>query len=226
MSGFVDLYAMLGVAHDADVNAIRQAIALHHSAGTVEAQYLEAAKKVLLNAENRAKYDAKRAQTPAGQVDEAQLLAQKKADERRRYEAMKAARGNKQATAATADAKGISPIVLIGLVLFGLILIGMLLPKKGSSARVVTYPHAETFSEGNNDILLLKCQDLAKEKLNHPATFDYEHAKDNGVLVLSAQERALTMTFTAKNSFGVPDRFQAVCSVVGSKITLIAMDKK
>lgn len=66
MSGFVDLYAMLGVAHDADVNAIRQAIALHHSAGTVEAQYLEAAKKVLLNAENRAKYDAKRAQTPAG----------------------------------------------------------------------------------------------------------------------------------------------------------------
>ena len=112
-SKLVDLYAMLGVARDADINAIRQAIALHHNAGTVEPHYIEAAKKVLLNAAARQKYDAKLQQDAQAQLqavadaeqaqaaleaerlqaerDAEQALAQKKADELARYQAMKAA---------------------------------------------------------------------------------------------------------------------------------------
>ncbi len=52
-----NLYEMLGVDKSATENEIRQAIALHHSAKTIDKNIIEDAKKILLNKSKRRKYD-------------------------------------------------------------------------------------------------------------------------------------------------------------------------
>ena len=222
MSDLVDLYAMLGVAPDADINAIRQAIALHHNAGTVEPHYIEAAKNVLLNAAAREKYDAKLQQQAQAVLDAEQALARKKADELARYQAMKAAQGkNKPAS------KGISPIVIVGLVLFAFIVVGMLLPTNSrNQAKPKAYPYAENRSEGNNDVFILHCQELAKTHLQYPETFKSQYDQGDGVMRLSATERAVTITFTGTNAFNVPERFKGICAANGDDVILLGVTKK
>ncbi len=228
MSDLVDLYAMLGVAPDADINAIRQAIALHHNAGTVEPHYIEAAKNVLLNAAAREKYDAKLQQQAQAVLDAEQALARKKADELTRYQALKAAQRQKKGEFDSNNLSGKHILIVCGmLALVAVFIAGLgMLNNKPRAQKTVNYPYAENSSASNNDVFILRCQELAKTHLQYPETFKSQYEQGDGVMRLSDTERTAIITFTGTNAFNVPERFKGVCAHNGQKVFLISVTKK
>ena len=113
-------------------------------------------------------------------------------------------------------------MALVAVFLAGL---GML-NNKPRTQKTVNYPYAESSSEANNDVFILRCQELAKTHLQYPETFKSQYEQGDGVMRLSETERTAVITFTGTNAFNVPERFKGVCARNGDNVFLLGVTKK